>query len=188
VGEVPVVPGTYLDIRRTVGLLFQDPDDQLFMPTVFEDVAFGPRNLGLPEAEVEARVQRALARVGIPHLKDRPPYRLSAGQKRRAALAAVLAMGPDVLLLDEPTAGLDPHGRRQLIGLLKEFHHTKLVATHDLDLVLELCPRTLVLHEGRLAADGPTERIFRDEALLEACHLERPAALRPCPRCGHPDR
>lgn len=177
IGDAPLVKETLRDIRRTVGMVFQNPDDQLFSPTVGDDVAFGPLNLGLPAADVEARVDAALAQVSIPHLKDKPPYRLSTGEKHRAAIATVLSMSPDILVLDEPTAGLDPRGRRQFIALLREFHHTKIIATHDLDLVLDLCPRTLVLHEGRLRADGPTLELFRDEALLADCHLEKPLSL-----------
>lgn len=184
IGEVPLVKETLRDIRRTVGMVFQDPDDQLFSPTVGDDVAFGPLNLGLPPGDVEARVISALERVEALHLKDKPPYRLSAGEKRRAAIATVLSMAPDILVLDEPTSNLDPRARRQLINLLREFHHTKIIATHDLDLVLDLCPRTLVLHEGRVKADGTTREIFADEALLAACHLEKPLTMQGCLICG----
>jgi len=177
IGETPLVKETLRDIRRTVGMVFQDPDDQLFCPTVGDDVAFGPLNLGLPPADVEVRVSTALAQVGILHLRDKPPYRLSTGEKRRAAIATVLSMQPDILVLDEPTAGLDPRARRQLIELLHEFQHTKIIATHDLDLVLDLCPRTLVLHQGRLRADGRTWELFSDDALLADCHLERPLSM-----------
>lgn len=177
IGETPLVKETLRDIRRTVGMVFQDPDDQLFSPTVGDDVAFGPLNLGLPPAEVEARVDAALEQVGIPHLKHKPPYRLSTGEKRRAAIATVLSMSPDILVLDEPSAGLDPRARRQLIALLREFKHTKIIATHDLDLVLDLCPRTLVMHEGRIRADGRTRDLFEDETLLADCHLEKPLSM-----------
>ncbi len=184
IGEVPLRKETLRDIRRTVGMVFQDSDDQLFTPTVGEDVAFGPRNLGLPPADVEARVTAALERVELLHLRHKPPYRLSGGEKRRAAIATVLSMAPDILVLDEPSAGLDPRARRHLIELLKAFQHTKIIATHDLDLVLDLCPRTLVLHEGRVKADGTTKAIFADSALLEACHLEKPLSMQGCPVCG----
>lgn len=183
IGEMPLVKGTLRDIRRTVGMVFQDPDDQLFSPTVGQDVAFGPLNLGLPAVDVEARVQAALALMEVLDLKDKPAYRLSAGEKRRAALATVLSMMPDILVMDEPTSGLDPRARRQLIGLLQDFRHTKIIATHDLDLVLELCPRTIVLHKGQVKADGPTREIFADEALLAACHLEKPLTMQGCLRC-----
>jgi len=184
IGGLEVGPGTLDAVRRTVGMVFQDPDDQLFMPTVQEDVAFGPRNLGLSEAVVAQRVARALATVDLAHLANKPPYRLSAGEKRRAAIATVLAMDPGLLVMDEPTTGLDPRARRQLLELLKGFGHTRIIATHDLDLVLELCERTIILHEGEVKADGPTLRVFEDPGLLAACHLERPLSLRPCPSCG----
>lgn len=184
IGDVPLRKETLRDIRRTVGMVFQDPEDQLFTPTVGDDVAFGPLNLGLPAAEVEARVAAALEQVEILHLKDKPSYRLSGGEKRRAAIATVLAMNPDILVLDEPTSGLDSRARRHLIGLLKAFQHTKIIATHDLDLVLDLCPRTLILHEGRVKADGTTRAIFADEGLLTACHLEKPLSMQGCPVCG----
>jgi cobalt/nickel transport system ATP-binding protein len=171
-------------VRRTVGMVFQDADDQLFMPTVQEDVAFGPLNLGLPAAEVEQRVRAALATVDVGHLAGKPPYRLSGGEKRRVAIATVLAMAPEVLVMDEPTAGLDPRTRRSLVHLLKAFDHTKIIATHDLDLVIDLCERTIVLHEGRVMADGQTAAIFADSALLATCHLEKPLSMQGCPVCG----
>ena len=184
IGDFPLTTATLPEIRRTVGMVFQDPDDQLFMPTVFDDVAFGPLNLGLDAAEVEERVQGALARVGAQHLRDKPPYRLSGGEKKRVAIATVLAMSPDILVMDEPTSGLDPFARRQLMALLKDFHHTRIFTSHDLDMVLELCERTIVLHEGEIRADGPTYDIFRDEPLLAACRLEKPFSMQGCPVCG----
>lgn len=165
------------EIRRRIGFLFQDPEDQLFMPTVFDDVAFGPQNQGLSAGEVVGRVKDALEDVGVSHLAERPTYRLSGGEKRAVAIATVLSMMPDVLVMDEPSSSLDPRGRRLLIGLLKKFSHTRLIATHDLDLVLDVCPRTIVLHEGTLAADGDTGKIFRDRDLLERCHLEPPLCM-----------
>ncbi len=184
IGDLPLTRGTLLEIRRTVGMVFQDPDDQLFMPTVYDDVAFGPINLGLPPDEVEMRVTKALGLVEVPHLKNKPPYRLSGGEKRRVAIATVLSMAPDILVLDEPTTGLDPLARRQLIGLLKNFRHTKIIASHDLDMVADLCERTIVLHEGAVRADGPTAEIFRNDALLAACRLEKPLSMQGCPVCG----
>ncbi len=184
VGDCPVTRKTVPLIRRAVGLVFQDPDDQLFMPTVFEDVAFGPLNLGLPPDEVDARVSGALATVGASHLRDRPPYKLSGGEKRAVSLATVLSMWPDILVMDEPTSNLDPRSRRRLIELLRSFEHTKIVATHDLDMVVEVCGRTIVLKEGRVVADGPTSTVMIDEALLRDCHLERPLRLLACPACG----
>jgi cobalt/nickel transport system ATP-binding protein len=184
IGDYPLTKGTLPEIRRTVGMVFQDPDDQLFMPTVFDDVAFGPLNLGLTGADVDQRVGDALERVGAAHLKAKPPYRLSVGEKKRVAIATVLAMSPDILVMDEPTSGLDPYGRRQLMQLLKEFHHTKIFTGHDLDMVLELCPRTIILHQGIVAADGPTKEIFLNTALLEQCHLEKPLSMQGCPHCN----
>jgi cobalt/nickel transport system ATP-binding protein len=184
IGDLPLCKATLAAARRTVGLVFQDPDDQLFMPTVFDDVAFGPRNQGLPEADVEQLVQRALERVGVWGVHDKPPYRLSGGEKKRVAIAGVLAMSPELLVMDEPTSGLDPHARRQLIGLLAEFSHTRIFTSHDLDMVLALCPRTIVLAAGRVMADGATREIFADEALLSRCRLERPLGMQACPMCG----
>lgn len=183
IGDFPLTKGTVAQVRRTVGMVFQDPDDQMFMPTVYEDVAFGPLNLGLPPEEVARRVNEALETVGAAQLRDRPPYRLSGGEKRAVAIATVLSMTPDILVLDEPTSNLDPRSRRQVIALLKAFHHTKIIATHDLDMVLDLCERTIVLHEGRIIADGPALEIFNNEALLEESHLERPLRMQACPVC-----
>jgi cobalt/nickel transport system ATP-binding protein len=185
IGEMPVTKKTLKHVRRTVGLIFQDPDDQLFMPLVYDDVAFGPLNLGLNPEEVERQVMQALAAVGAVHLKDRPPYHLSGGEKRAVAIAAVLSLAPAILVMDEPSSNLDPKTRRQLIELLKTFEHSLIIATHDLDLVLDLCPRTLVLKEGRIAADGPTQAIMQDEELLSSCNLEKPLRLQGCPVC-HP--
>lgn len=174
IGELPVNAATRAQIHRTVGFVFQDADDQLFMPTVEEDVAFGPLNLGLPPDDARERVRASLAAVGAGHLAPRAPYRLSGGEKRAVAIAGVLAMAPSILVLDEPSAGLDPAARRRLIGLLRSFTHTRVIATHDLDLVLDVCSRVLVLHQGRVQADGPPEQIFADAALLQRCHLEPP--------------
>lgn len=184
IGHAPLTRQTLPKIRRTVGMIFQDPDDQLFMPTVYDDVAFGPNNMDIPADEVDRRVIEALSRMGIEHLRDKPPYRLSAGEKRRAAIATVLSMMPDILVLDEPTTGLDPFARRQLISILKEFTHTKIIATHDLDLVADTCARTVVLHDGSVRADGPTLEVFRNEALLAECHLEKPFSMQGCPVCS----
>lgn len=184
IGDLPLVAATLPAVRRTVGMVFQDPDDQLFMPTVYEDVAFGPLNLGLPPQEVERRVVDALERVGALALRERPPYRLSGGEKRAVAIATVLAMDPAILVMDEPSSNLDPGARRRLIRLLAGFEHTKLIATHDLDLALELCERTLVLSEGQIAADGPSAAIFADAALLAASSLEPPLSVQGCALCG----
>lgn len=171
-------------VRRRVGMVFQDPDDQLFMPTVAEDVAFGPLNLGLSAEVVEQRVVEALERVGALALRERPPYRLSGGEKRAVALATVLAMEPDILVLDEPSSHLDPAARRRLIRLLASMGHTRFIATHDLDLALDLCARTIVLCAGQIVADGPSLDIFADTALLAASSLEPPLRMQGCPRCG----
>ena len=184
VGDCPVTRQTLPKIRQSVGMIFSNPDDQLFMPSVYGDVAFGPLNQGLPPQEIETRVTKALATVGASHLRDRPPYRLSTGEKRSVAIAAVLAMEPDILVMDEPSASLDPLARRGLIDLLAGFSHTKIIATHDLDLVLDLCPRTIVLSEGSIVADGPTNDIFRREDILARGHLEKPLRLQACPICG----
>jgi cobalt/nickel transport system ATP-binding protein len=183
IGDTPLSKSTLPDIRRTVGMVFQYPDDQLFMPTVFDDVAFGPLNLGLTGEHVEKRVVDALDRVGAGHLRDKPPYHLSGGEKKRVAIATVLAMSPDILVMDEPTSGLDPFARRQLMELLKKFHHTKIFTSHDLDMVLELCERTIILHEGLIMADGPTGEIFGNEELLAACRLEKPLSMQGCQLC-----
>lgn len=183
IGDYPLTKATLPEIRRTVGMVFQDPDDQLFMPTVYDDVAFGPFNLGLPAQEVEQRVNQALERVGSAHLRNKPPYHLSGGEKKRVAIATVLSMSPDILVMDEPTNGLDPFARRQLMALLRDFHHTKIFTSHDLDMVQELCERTIVLHDGEVRADGPTMEIFRDDDLLAQCRLERPLSMQGCPVC-----
>ncbi|MDO9542145.1 MAG: ABC transporter ATP-binding protein [Kiritimatiellia bacterium] len=179
IGETPLTRKTAAVVRRAVGMVFQDPDDQLFMPTVFEDVAFGPLNSGLPSDEVERRVILALERVGMVHLKHRPPYRLSAGEKRAVAIATVLAMAPDVLVMDEPSTNLDPRGRRRLIDLFKSFEHTKIIATHDLEFVVETCARVIVLDGGKTVAEGPTLELLNNENLMLAHGLERPYSLRP---------
>jgi len=184
IGDYPVTRATARHVRRSVGTIFQDPNDQLFMPTVEEDVAFGPLNLALPREEVELAVRRALESVGALHLRTRPPYKLSGGEKRAAAIATVLAMSPDILVMDEPTSDLDPRARRRLIEVLRGFRHTKIIASHDLDMIMDLCSRTIVLHEGTVVADGPTDEILSDGHLLEKGGLELPLRLQGCPHCG----
>ncbi|MCU0783447.1 MAG: energy-coupling factor ABC transporter ATP-binding protein [Verrucomicrobia bacterium] len=165
-------------IRRQVGLVFQDPDDQLFCPTVEEDVAFGPMQLGLSEAQVKERVQKALAQVGLADFDRRATHHLSHGEKRRVCLAGVLACEPSVLVLDEPTSDLDPRGRREFKALLRQIPATKLIATHDLELVVELCSRAIVLDQGLVVAEGPVVELLNDEELMLAHGLERPHILR----------
>ncbi len=160
-----------------VGIIFQNSDDQLFNATVFDDVAFGPLNLGLPPDEVRKRVAEALERVGLTGFEQRVPFHLSGGEKRRAALAGVLAMRPDILLMDEPSMYLDPRGRRELIHLVNGLAITKIIASHDLELILETCRRAVLLDRGRLIADGPVRTLFADAKLMEAHGLEVPHSL-----------
>jgi cobalt/nickel transport system ATP-binding protein len=160
-------------VRAAVGLVFQNPDDQLFSPTVFDDVAFGPIYLGLKKADVEERVDRALEAVHMRDYARRVSHHLSVGEKKRITIATVLSMNPEILVLDEPSAGLDPRARRSLINLLRELPQTMLVSTHDLRLVHELFPRTVIMDDGCIVADGPTEQLLNDEALLSAHGLEK---------------
>ena len=177
IGEICLTKKTVREIRKKVGFVFQDPDDQLFMPTVFEDVAFGPLHLGWALENVEKSALKALEQVNCLHLKDRPPHKLSVGQKRAVSIASVIAMDPDLLVLDEPSSNLDPRSRRQLIQLLKTFDHSKIIASHDLDMVLEVCERTIILGEGRIAADGRTQELLANEKLLKENGLEKPLSL-----------
>jgi cobalt/nickel transport system ATP-binding protein len=179
VAGLPVGKPTLREIRRRVGVVFQDPDDQLFMPTVAEDVAFGPRNLGLPEPEVAARVAAALDQVGMAGFADRPPHHLSFGQRRRVAVATVLSMDPEILVLDEPSSNLDPAGRRELAEVLQALPVTLLMVTHDLPYALQLCPRSVVLDGGAVVADGPTRDLLADADLLAAHRLELPHGFDP---------
>ena len=161
-------------VRAMVGLVFQDPDDQLFSPTVYEDVAFGPLYMGLPQDEIDSRVQRALSQVGLDDYGDRMPFHLSGGEKKRAAIATVLSMQPQVLVLDEPSAGLDPRARRGLISLLDRLDQTILITTHDMHMVKEIFSRSIIMDGGVVVADAPTSEILSDQALLEAHGLELP--------------
>jgi cobalt transport protein ATP-binding subunit len=179
VGGLPVEKRNLGEIRRRVGVVFQDPDDQLFMPTVAEDVAFGPRNLGLPEHEVAARVDEALAQVGMSGFEGRPPHHLSFGQRRRVAVATVLSMHPEILVLDEPSSNLDPAGRRELAEVLESLPVTLLMVTHDLPYALQLCPRSVVLDRGRIVADGTTAELLADADLLGRHRLELPFGFTP---------
>ena len=171
-------PANLAGIRREVGLVFQDPDDQLFCPTVAEDVAFGPQQLGLPAAEITARVQQALAQVGLAGFEARATHHLSHGEKRRACLAGVLACAPKILVLDEPTSDLDPRGRREFKALLRRLPGAKIIATHDLELAVELCARAIVLDRGQVVADGRTVELLSNEPLMLQHGLETPHILR----------
>ena len=171
---LPVCKENLGKVRSAVGLVFQDPDDQLFSPTVFDDVAFGPLHMGLAEDEVRRRVRDALAAVDMADAISRVSHHLSVGQKKRIAIATVLSMDPEILALDEPSAGLDPRARRGLIKLLRKLPQTMLVSTHDIRMVAELLPRTVIMDQGRVVADGSTPQILSDAALLEAHGLEAP--------------
>lgn len=177
VSGLPVTTANLPEIRRRVGLVFQDPDDQLFMPTVWRDVAFGPQNLGITGVDLDDRVAAALAAVEVADLADRPPHHLSFGQRRRAAIAGVLAMDPEILVLDEPTSNLDPATRRELAGLLMRLDITLLVVTHDLPFALEVCERSVILDEGRVVADGATRMLLADTALMHSHRLELPYGM-----------
>jgi cobalt/nickel transport system ATP-binding protein len=179
VAGMPVSEDNLREIRRRVGIVFQDPDDQLFMPTVAEDVAFGPRNMGLEGAELEARVTQALEAVDMAEFADRPPHHLSFGQRRRVALATVLAMEPEILVLDEPSSNLDPASRRELADILRSLDVTVLMVTHDLPYAFELCPRAVILSRGVIVADGSTREILSDGALMREHRLELPFGFDP---------
>jgi cobalt/nickel transport system ATP-binding protein len=177
-GLDPADPGERRRLPARVGIIFQNSDDQLFQATVLDDVAFGPLNLGLAPDEVRGRVREALAQVGLIGFEKRVPFHLSGGEKRRVALAGVLAMRPEVLLLDEPSMYLDPRGRRELVALLDKLPGTRLIASHDLEFILRTCGRVLLLDGGRLVADGPTAHILTNADLMEAHGLEVPYSLR----------
>jgi cobalt/nickel transport system ATP-binding protein len=182
VSGVPVDPrdrAGLADLRRRVGIVFQDPDDQLFMPTVAEDVAFGPANLGIRGAELTARVDEALAAVDMAAYRNQVPHHLSFGQRRRVAVATVLAMRPEILVLDEPSSNLDPASRRELAAIIESLPVTVLMVTHDLPYALQLCPRAVILDRGRIVADGAIRHLLADEELLRAHRLELPYGFDP---------
>jgi len=177
IGDRQLDKSSLNETRKSVGVVFQNPDDQLFMPTVFDDVAFGPLNLGLPKETVIKRVEDALTTVGCLNLKDKPPHHLSLGQKRAVTIASVIAMQPDILVMDEPASNLDPKSRRNLINLLKEFKHSKIVASHDLDLILDVCDRCIIIGGGKVRADGPVKELLLNKDLLEENNLELPLSM-----------
>lgn len=175
--EIPVQPGTLAQIRSRIGYVFQDSDSQLFMNTAYEDVAFAPRNYGLPKEEVEKRVEQALRMTGTLHLKEKQIYKMSGGEKKLVSIATILSMTPDIILMDEPSIALDPKNRRNLIHILNAFEHLKIIASHDLDLILDTCERTVLMSQGRIVADGPTRKILTDQVLLEEHGLELPLCM-----------
>lgn len=177
IGGVIVTKKTLPLVREHVGMVFQDPDDQLFMPTVEDDVAFGPRNMRLPESDVERRVVEALTAVGALELRKRAPYQLSGGQRRNVALATVLSMEPCILVLDEPTSNLDLPSRRQFIDIVKGFSHTCIIASHDLAMVKELCQRAIVIEDGKVAADAPLDDVLSDRSIMEMLGLDKEKEL-----------
>ena len=168
---------TLAEIRRTLGFVLQDSDNQMFMPKVWDDLMFAPLNYGLGRAEAERRAETALKTLGIEALRDRYNHKISGGEKRMAAIAVVLAMEPEAILMDEPTTALDPYNRRQVIRAVNALPQTKLIASHDLDMILECCSRVILLSGGRVVADGPAEEILRDQALLEQNRMELPLSL-----------
>jgi cobalt/nickel transport system ATP-binding protein len=179
VAGLDITDESLMEVRRRVGIVFQDPDDQLFMPTVGQDVAFGPANFGVEGEELDRRVTEALGAVSMVDALERAPHHLSYGERRRVAIATVLAMRPEILVLDEPTSNLDPASRRELIDVLRGLPITQLLVTHDLPFALELCPRALVMDEGRIVAGDATVEILSDEALMKTHRLELPYRFDP---------
>ena len=164
-------------IRERIGYVFQDSDSQLFMSTAYEDIAFGPRNYGLSEPEVQERVENALSMIHIEHLKNKQIYKMSGGEKKMVSIATILAMTPDIILMDEPSIALDPRNRRYLIQILNQFHHLKIIASHDLDMILDTCSRVILMAEGTIIRDGKAEEILSDKELLETNGLELPLCM-----------
>ncbi|MBN1433218.1 ABC transporter ATP-binding protein [Candidatus Fermentibacterales bacterium] len=183
IGGAPIVPGRF---NPAIGMVFQDPDDQLFCPSVEEDIGFGPANTGLHPDRIGALVRDSMQRFGVAHLASRPPHHLSGGEKRLVTMAAVSAMSPEIILYDEPDASLDSRSRRSLIGFLSESGETLLVASHDLELVLEVCPRVVIVDQGRIVADGSSRELMSDERLMTSHGLEKPHSLaHHSPENGH---
>lgn len=181
VEEIPVEKAMLPKIREKIGYIFQDSDSQLFSATAYEDIAFAPKNYGFSKEEVDLRVTKALEMVGIPHLRDKQIYKMSGGEKKLVSIATILSMTPDILLMDEPSTALDPKNRRNLIRILNHFDHLKIIASHDLDMILDTCNRTILLSDGKIVADGDTREILSDRALLEAHDLELPFVLQKSP-------
>lgn len=181
VEDIPVEKNTLPVVREKIGYVFQDSDSQLFMSTVADDVAFAPRNYGLSEEEVNRRVENALSRIHIEHLKNRQIYKLSGGEKKMVSIATILSMTPDIILMDEPSIALDPKNRRRLIHILNEFDHLKIIASHDLDMILDTCSRVILIDEGRIIRDGAAKEILTDKDLLEAHGLELPLCIQKLP-------
>ena len=177
IGDVPVEKNTLSQIRSRIGYVFQDSDSQLFMNTAYEDIAFAPRNYGLPENEVQSRVNQALCLTGIEHLRDKQIYKMSGGEKKLVSIATILSMMPDIILMDEPSIALDPRNRRNLIRILNSMNHLKIIASHDLDLILDTCERTVLMADGKIVCEGPTKEILTDKDLLEANGLELPLCM-----------
>ncbi len=177
VDGTPVGKDTLPQVREKLGLVLQNSDNQMFMPTVYEDMLFGPLNYGLPRSEAEKRVDEALARLGMAELKHRHNHRISGGEKRMAAIATILAMRPEAMLMDEPTSALDPYNRRLVINIIHGLDTTCLIASHDLDMILDTCDRVILMNGGRIVCDGPADEILRDRALLEQNRLELPLRL-----------
>ncbi len=177
VDGTPLTKDSLPGIRRKLGFVLQNSDNQMFMPTVYEDMSFAPRNYGLSKEETEERVDRVLAELGLEDLKHRYNHKLSGGEKRMAAIATVLAMEPEAVLMDEPTSALDPWNRRLIINTIRSLPQTRLITSHDLDMILDTCDRVILLSGGEIAADGPADEILRDRALLEANRMELPLSL-----------
>ncbi len=175
--DIPVEKQTLSQVRSRIGYVFQDSDSQLFMTTAYEDIAFAPRNYGLPEDEVQKRVEHALRMTGIEHLRDKQIYKMSGGEKKLVSIATILSMTPDIILMDEPSIALDPRNRRNLIRILNSFEHLKIIASHDLDMILDTCRRTILMSDGKIIRDGETKEILSDRKLLEDNGLELPLCM-----------
>jgi cobalt/nickel transport system ATP-binding protein len=175
--NIPVCKKNLAEIRKKIGFVLQDSDNQMFMPTVYEDMIFGPMNYGMSREEADRRVDEVLASLNLTELKHRSNHKISGGEKRMAAIATILAMQPDVILMDEPSTALDPVNRRTVINTVNSLKQTKLIASHDLDMILDTCDRVILLSRGKIAADGDAEKILSDKALLEANRMELPFCL-----------